>query len=74
MSLCLDGGGALPALQFCGKQAIQHHIRVKGLIGDSFLADMDKRTLHRWLDVREHFYVRNKRLYKNNMGMIGGGR
>jgi hypothetical protein len=28
---------------------------------DSFLADWDGRTLHRWLDVREHFYVRNEK-------------
>jgi pimeloyl-ACP methyl ester carboxylesterase len=44
-------GGALSAL----------HFAVQGLVVDSFLADMDTRTLHRWLDVREHFYVRNEK-------------
>jgi pimeloyl-ACP methyl ester carboxylesterase len=53
------GGGALAALHFAGKQAPQHRVVVKGLIADSFLADWDSRTLHRWLDLREHFYVRN---------------
>jgi pimeloyl-ACP methyl ester carboxylesterase len=53
------GGGALTALHFAGKQAPQHKLCVQGLILDSFLADWDTRTLHRWLDVREHFYVRN---------------
>ncbi len=55
------GGGALSALHFAGKQAPQHQITVLGLAADSFLADMDSRTLHRWLDVREHFYVRNEK-------------
>jgi pimeloyl-ACP methyl ester carboxylesterase len=53
------GGGALAALHFAGKQAPQHRVVIKGLIADSFLADWDSRTLHRWLDLREHFYVRN---------------
>jgi pimeloyl-ACP methyl ester carboxylesterase len=56
------GGGALTALHFAGKQAPQHQIIVEGLIADSFRADMDSRTLHRWLDVREHFYVRNQKM------------
>lgn len=53
-------GGALTALHFAGKQAQLHQIRTQGLILDSFLANWDTRTLHRWLDVREHFYVRNQ--------------
>ncbi|MBN1668789.1 MAG: alpha/beta fold hydrolase [Anaerolineales bacterium] len=53
------GGGAMAALHFAGKQAPQHHITTLGVVADSFLADWDGRTLHRWLDVREHFYVRN---------------
>jgi pimeloyl-ACP methyl ester carboxylesterase len=55
------GGGALSALHFAGKQAAQHKLQVQGLILDSFRADWDARTLHRWLDVREHFYVRNEK-------------
>ena len=55
------GGGALTALHFAGKQAVQHNIKMGGLILDSFLADWDNRTLHRWLDAREHFYVRNEK-------------
>lgn len=55
------GGGALVGLHFAGKQAPDHRIKVQGLVLDSFLADMDTRTLHRWLDVREHFYVRNEK-------------
>jgi len=55
------GGGALSALHFAGKQAAQHKINLHGVILDSFLADWDMRTLHRWLDVREHFYVRNEK-------------
>ena len=54
-------GGSLTALHFAGKQAPQHGIALQGLILDSFLADWDTRTLHRWLDVREHFYVRNEK-------------
>lgn len=53
------GGGALAALHFAGKQAAQHKLRVLSLIADSFMADFDARNLHRWLDVREHYYVRN---------------
>ena len=62
------GGGSLSALHFTGRQAKQHQIEVKGLIADSFLADMDSRTLHRWLDVREHFYVRNEKQLKDQHG------
>lgn len=66
---CLGiGGGAITALQFTGKQAPQHNILPLGLILDSFLADWDTRTLHRWLDVREHFYVRNQSALKDQHG------
>jgi len=61
-------GGALAALHFAGKQAPDHHVTIKGLIADSFLADMDGRTLHRALDVREHYYVRNTKLLKEEHG------
>ena len=53
------GGGALAALHFAGRQAELHSIEAKGLIADSFLSSLDDRTLHRWLDAREHYYVRN---------------
>lgn len=53
------GGGALAALHFAGRQAALHKIQPLSLIADSFLADFDSRALHRWLDVRQHFYVRN---------------
>jgi len=53
------GGGALIALHFAGRQAVMHNLRPRSLVVDSFLADFDSRALHRWLDVREHFYVRN---------------
>lgn len=55
------GGGALVALHFAGRQAALHQVRPLSLVADSFLADFDSRTLHRWLDVREHFYIRNAR-------------
>ncbi len=55
------GGGALAALHFAGRQAALHDLRLLSLTADSFLADFDTRALHRWLDVREHFYVRNAR-------------
>ncbi len=56
-----SGAGALAAIHFAGKQAPQHQLHLQGLILDSFLANWDTRTLHRWLDVREHFYVRNEK-------------
>ena len=59
--LLATGGGVLTALHFAGKQAPQHNLRTLSLIADSFMADFDTRTLHRWLDVREHYYVRNAR-------------
>lgn len=62
------GGGAMAALHYAGNQASQHHLTPKGLILDSFLADWNTRTLHRWLDVREHYYVRNQKLLKDLHG------
>jgi pimeloyl-ACP methyl ester carboxylesterase len=62
------GGGALTALHFAGKQAPQHKLAVKGMIADSFLADWNTRNLHRWLDVCEHFYVRNWKLLQQIHG------
>jgi len=53
------GLGALPALHFAGKQAALHDIDLLGVVSDSFVCDLNTRTLHRWLDVREHYYVRN---------------
>jgi len=63
-----SGGGALAALQFAGKQAPQHKITTRGLIADSFLADWDQRKLHRYLDVREHYQVRNGQLLEKIHG------
>jgi pimeloyl-ACP methyl ester carboxylesterase len=62
------GGGAWPALHFAGKQVHQHPLRVRGVIADSFLARVDARMLHRSLDVREHFYVRNARRLQEQHG------
>ncbi len=62
------GGGTLAAMHFAGKQAPQHKLHLQGLILDSFLANWDTRTLHRWLDVREHFYVRNEKALKEQHG------
>lgn len=53
------GEGAWIALHFAGKQADLHGLVVKGAIADSFLGKIDSRTLHRALDRREHYYVRN---------------
>jgi len=53
------GGGALVALHFAGKQAKLHKLAAKGVVADSFLGELDGRTLHRSLDSREHYYVRN---------------
>lgn len=56
-----SGFGALSALHFAGEQASLHNINVLAAVADSFLADLDLRTLHRWLDAREHYYVRRVR-------------
>jgi pimeloyl-ACP methyl ester carboxylesterase len=56
-----SGGGALAALHFAGKQARLHRLTVQGVVADSFLADRDPRSMHRALDVREHYYVRNEK-------------
>lgn len=53
-------GGALTALHVAGQQAAQHGITPLSLVADSFLPDMDARTLHRALDRREHFYTRQR--------------
>ena len=53
------GGGALAALHFAGRQAKLHGLTALGVIADSFLADLDGRTLHRALDRREHHFVRH---------------
>jgi pimeloyl-ACP methyl ester carboxylesterase len=62
------GGGALAALHFAGKQASDHDLEALGIVADSFLADLDSRTLHRALDVREHYYVRNARSLQRQHG------
>ena len=62
------GGGALVALHFAGKQARQHNLSATGIVADHFLADWDSRTLHRWLDVREDFYVRNDQTLQDQHG------
>lgn len=51
--------GALVALHFAGKQARLHGLTVHGAVADSFLCRIDRRTLHRALDTREHYYVRH---------------
>jgi pimeloyl-ACP methyl ester carboxylesterase len=63
-----SAGGALPALHFAGKQAALHEMTVKGAIADSFLAHFDGRALHRWLDTREHYYVRNAETLRREHG------
>jgi len=62
------GGGALVALHFAGRQARLHQLMAKGVIADSFLPRLDKRTLHRSLDTREHFYVRNAEALRKQHG------
>ncbi|HSJ59164.1 MAG TPA: alpha/beta hydrolase [Anaerolineae bacterium] len=62
------GGGALGALHFAGKQARQHELMTRWVIADSFLADLDGRTLHRTLDVREHYYMRRGRWLEEQHG------
>ncbi len=52
------GYGAWSALHFAGKQAQLHRITPLGVIADSFLSAVDARTLHRALDMREHYYTR----------------
>lgn len=62
------GGGARAALHFAGHHARLHELQAQGLICDSFLADLDARTLHRALDVREHYYVRYGKLLEKEHG------
>ena len=54
-------GGALVALHVAGQQARQHDIRPLSAVCDSFLPEMDMRSLHRMLDRREHYYRRQSR-------------
>jgi pimeloyl-ACP methyl ester carboxylesterase len=54
-------GGALAALHVAGKQAQQHGLTSLSVVADSFLPDMDARSLHRMLDTREHYYRRQHR-------------
>lgn len=63
-----SGLGALAALHFAGKQAKQHGLEAMGVIADSFQANLDARTLHRWLDTREHYYVRNAKALQEQHG------
>lgn len=62
------GGGALVALHFAGSQARLHELTVVGAIADSFLAKLDSRTLHRALDKREHYYVRQSAALRDEHG------
>ncbi len=62
------GAGALVALHFAGKQAGLHELTAKGVVADSFLSRLDGRTLHRWLDVREHYYVRHAESLRQQHG------
>ena len=62
------GGGALVALHFAGRQARLHELKVRGVIADSFLASVDSRALHRSLDRREHYYVRNSAVLQQHHG------
>ncbi|MFO7942815.1 MAG: alpha/beta hydrolase [Anaerolineales bacterium] len=63
-----SGFGSLAALHFAGKQFAQHRITPTCVIADSFLSDLKPRTLHRALDVREHFYVRNAKSLEKQHG------
>lgn len=62
------GQGALVALHFAGRQAALHGLAVRGVVADSFLAVLDRRTLHRALDRRAHYYVRNARSLQRQHG------
>lgn len=62
------GFGALVALHFAGRQAALHHMTAKSVIADSFLPRFDSRTLHRTLDVREHYYVRRVKSLQEQHG------
>lgn len=63
-----EGEGAWAALHFAGKQARLHKITPLAAIGDSFLPEMDSRALHRALDIREHYYVRNAQSLEEQHG------
>lgn len=53
------GGGARAALHFAGHHARLHGLRATAVVADSFLDRLDARTLHRALDARDHYCVRN---------------
>jgi len=52
------GCGAWTALHLAGRQGRLHDVQVRGVIADSALVRVDARTLHRSLDMREHYYTR----------------
>ncbi len=62
------GGGALAALHFAGTQARLHGLSVRGVVADSFLAQLPSRALHRSLDRREHHYARNAAALREQHG------
>ncbi len=62
------GGGALAALHLAGQQARQHELAVLGVVADSFLPEFDGRTLHRALDVRDHYCVRREKSLRDEHG------
>lgn len=62
------GGGALAALQLAGKQAAQHQLEVRSVVADSFLPEFDGRTLHRALDVRDHYCLRREKALAEEHG------
>jgi valacyclovir hydrolase len=62
------GGGARAALFFAGHHSRVHDITPRVVIADSFLPSPDMRSLHRILDRREHYYVRQWRLLKEEHG------
>jgi valacyclovir hydrolase len=62
------GEGALVALHFAGRQARLHRLVARAVVADSFLGRLGTRTLHRRLDAREHYYVRNAERLKEQHG------
>lgn len=62
------GGGALVSLHFAGRQARLHGLSLQGVVADSFLAELPGRALHRALDRREHYYVRNSAAFRQQHG------
>lgn len=62
------GGGARAAFLFAGHHTRVHEMTPLGVIADSVLTDLDARTLHRAVDVREHYYVRQWKLLQSEHG------